>query len=73
MKLLLGLAFAVIVGALVFAGVFMLRGGRDGSSKEGGMMRALALRIAVSVLVFACLIGAWALGWIQPTGMPLSR
>ncbi len=73
MKLLLGLGFAVILGALISAGVLMIRGGRDGGSKGGGMMRALAVRIAVSVLVFACILGAWALGWIQPTGMPLSR
>ena len=46
---------------------------RSGDSKGGGMMRALAVRIAVSVLVFACIVAAWALGWIQPTGVPLSR
>jgi hypothetical protein len=73
MKLLLGLAFAVILGALISAGVLMIRGGRSGDSKGGGMMRALAVRIAVSVLVFACIVAAWALGWIQPTGLPLSR
>ena len=37
------------------------------------MMRALAVRIAVSVLLFACIIIAWWLGWIHPTGMPLGR
>jgi hypothetical protein len=73
MKWLIGLAFAVIVGALVSAGVFMVRGGRSGDSKDGSMMRALAVRIAVSVLVFACIVAAWALGWIHPTGVPLSR
>jgi hypothetical protein len=73
MKLLLGLAFLIIVGALVAAGVFMLRGGHEDGSKGGGMMRALAVRIAVSVAVFACIIAAWALGWIQPTGLPLGR
>ena len=73
MKLLLGVAFAMIVGALVVAGVVMVRGGRSGDSSQGGMMRALAVRIALSIIVFACLIGAWALGWIQPTGLPLGR
>ena len=73
MKLLLGLAFAIILGALIVAGVLMVRGGRKGDSSGGGMMRALAVRIAVSVLVFACIVVAWALGWIQPTGLPLSR
>jgi hypothetical protein len=37
------------------------------------MMRALAVRIAVSVAVFACIVAAWALGWIQPTGLPVVR
>ena len=73
MKLLLGIAFVVIVAALVIAGVMMVRGGRSGDSSDGGMMRALAVRIAVSVVVFACIIAAWALGWIQPTGLPVSR
>ena len=73
MKLLLGLAFAIILGALIVAGVLMVRGGRLGDSSGGGMMRALAVRIAVSVLVFACIVIAWALGWIQPTGLPLGR
>ena len=71
MSILIGVAFAVILGALAWAGVAMLRGGRDGSSKSGDMMRALAVRIAVSVLLFACILIAWSLGWIHPTGLPL--
>ena len=73
MQLLIGLAFAVILGALAWAGVAMMRGGRAEGSKGGNMMRALALRIAVSVLLFACIVVAWSLGWIQPTGVPLGR
>ena len=71
MSILIGVAFAVILGALAWAGVAMLRGGGKEGSKGGGMMRALAVRIAVSVLLFACLVIAWALGWIHPTGVPL--
>jgi hypothetical protein len=73
MHLLIGIAFAVILGALAWAGVAMLRGGRGEGSKRGDMMRALALRIAVSVLLFACIVIAWSLGWIHPTGMPPGR
>ena len=72
MSVLIGIAFAVILGALAWAGVAMLRGGRDGS-KSGDMMRALAVRIAVSVLLFACIVIAWSLGWIHPTGVPVGR
>ena len=73
MSLLIGLAFAVILGALVWAGVAMLRGGRAEGSKGGDMMRALAVRIAISVLLFACIVLAWWLGWIHPTGVPVGR
>ncbi len=72
MKILIGLAFLGILGALALAGVFMLRGG-DGASRSGNMMRALALRIAVSVLLFAGIVIAWALGWIHPGGIPLAH
>jgi hypothetical protein len=72
MSLFVAAAFAVILVSLGFAGVFMIRGGRDGS-KSGRMMRALAVRIAVSVLLFVCILLAWRLGWIQPGGLPVSR
>ena len=73
MHLLVGVAFAAILAALVIAGVFMIRGGRDGQSKSGNMMRALAVRIALSVVLFVGIIVAWRLGWIPPTGVPLGR
>ena len=74
MKLILiGVAFAAILTALAWAGVAMLRGGREEGSKSGAMMRALAVRIAVSVVLFAGIVIAWALGWIHPTGIPLGR
>jgi hypothetical protein len=73
MKYVIALAFVAILSALAMAGVFMLRDGRDGKPKSGNMMRALALRVALSVLLFACILLAYALGWIQPTGIPLGR
>ncbi|MEP7302351.1 MAG: DUF2909 domain-containing protein [Caldimonas sp.] len=72
MSLLVALAFAAIVGALLVAGVFMVRGG-DGESKSGRMMRALAVRIGISVALFVCILVAWRLGWIQPTGIAPGR
>jgi hypothetical protein len=71
MSVAIVVALVVIVGALVVAGVLMLRGG--GSSSDGRMMRALAVRIAVSVALFACILVAWRLGWIQPSGLPVGR
>ena len=72
MKIVIAVALVAILAALAFAGVFMLRG-RDGESKSGNMMRALALRVALSVLLFLCILGAYWMGWIQPTGVPLGR
>jgi len=73
MSILIGIAFAVILGALAWAGVAMLRGGRKDDPKGESMMRALAVRIAISVLLFACILIAWSLGWIHPTGLPLQH
>ena len=73
MKYLIGFAFIGILGALAMAGVFMLRDGRDGKPKTGNMMRALAVRVGLSVLLFACVLFSWWAGWIHPTGMPLNK
>jgi hypothetical protein len=68
----IAVAFAVILGALVLAGVFMIRG-KEGASKSGRMMRALAVRIGVSVALFICVLVAWRLGWIHPSGIAPGR
>jgi Protein of unknown function (DUF2909) len=73
MTYLIGIAFIGILGALVMAGVFMLRDGRDGKPKSGSMMRALAVRVGLSVLLFACVLFSWWAGWIHPTGIPLGK
>ena len=69
MTYLIGVAFVFIIGALVFAGVFMMRDGRDGKPKSGNMMRALAVRVGLSVLLFAIILFSYWMGWIQPTGI----
>ena len=73
MKVLVAFAFVGILGALVMAGVFMMRDGRDGKPKSGSMMRALAVRVGLSVLLFVCILLSYWLGWIQPTGIPLGK
>jgi hypothetical protein len=70
MKYLIAIAFVSIIAALVLAGVSMVQDGRDGKPKTGSMMRALAFRVGLSVLLFLCLIGSYLMGWIQPTGIP---
>lgn len=70
MTYLVILAFIAILGSLAAALYFMLRGGQSGSSKSRGMARALAFRVGFSVLLFVCILLAWKLGYIHPTGIP---
>ncbi|MBP6894945.1 MAG: twin transmembrane helix small protein [Gammaproteobacteria bacterium] len=73
MKYLVALGFMGILGSLAWALYHMLTGGRDGKSRPGGMARALTVRIGLSVVLFLCLLLAWKLGYIQPTGLPAGR
>ena len=51
MNILIGVSFAVILAALAWAGIAMLRGGRKEGSKGGDMMRALAHTAPIGVLL----------------------
>lgn len=71
MKVLIVIAFVVILGALAYAGIAMVRDNGSRPVKSPHMMRALALRVGVSVLLFGALLLSYKLGWISPTGIPL--
>ncbi len=73
MKYLVALAFIGILASLGVALFFMLKDGRDGRAKSGGMVRALTVRIGLSVVLFLCILVAWKLGYIQPAGLPVGR
>ncbi|WP_038206956.1 twin transmembrane helix small protein [Xenophilus azovorans] len=73
MKYIVALAFVGILASLGGALYFMLRDGRDGRAKTGGMVRALTVRIGLSVLLFLCILLAWKLGYIQPGGLPVGH
>lgn len=76
MKYLVVLAFIAILASLASALFFMMRGGKDASddqAKGRRMARALALRVGLSIVLFLCILVAWQLGYIQPTGLPASR
>lgn len=66
-----------VIAALGSAGLFMLRrkgdaqGGADAPGADKRMARALALRVGLSVSLFALILLAWAMGWIHPTGIPV--
>ncbi|HEV7915198.1 MAG TPA: DUF2909 domain-containing protein [Albitalea sp.] len=74
MRTLIVIAFIGILGALAFAGVAMIRGKEgEGRAKKPTMMRALAVRVALSVALFLCILLAYKFGWITPTGIPVGR
>lgn len=85
MKILIVLAFLAILASLGSALFFMMRR-PSGSTEQAGeispednrrrsrqMARALTLRVLISVLLFVCLLVSWKLGYIQPTGLPVTR
>jgi hypothetical protein len=72
MKYVVILAFIGILGALGAAGIFMLRNGRA-DQRGPNMARALAIRVGVSVALFAFILFSYWMGWIQPTGVPITR
>ena len=71
---LIGLAFVGILGSLASALFFMMKkdkpGQPDDPKRASHMVRALALRVGISVLLFVCILLAWKLGYIQPSGLP---
>ncbi|MFN4114920.1 MAG: twin transmembrane helix small protein [Inhella sp.] len=72
MTWLLLIALLGILASLALAGFFMLR--RPGpDDKKGRMARALALRVALSISLFLFVLLAWAMGWIEPRGVPLGH
>ena len=68
----IAMAFFGILAALATALLFMLRGDREDAPKSGRMMRALAFRVGMSIVLFLTILLSWKLGWIQPTGIPLT-
>lgn len=73
MKLIIAFALLAIVASLAMAGRALLKDGRDGQPKSNRMVRALALRVALSVALFLFVLISYKLGWIQPTGVPIGR
>lgn len=71
MKLILALGFLAILASLGSALFFMMRTGKDNEQRSRRMAWALALRVALSILLFVSLLLAWKLGYIRPTGLPL--
>ncbi|WP_341906585.1 twin transmembrane helix small protein [Polaromonas sp. YR568] len=73
MTYLVALAFLAILASLASALFFMLRDGTDGKQKTSNMARALAFRVGFSIVLFICILVAWKLGYIQPSGIPAGK
>lgn len=76
-QILVGIAFLGILGSLVSALVYMMRsdkpGEGNGPERARRMVRALAIRVGLSIALFLCVLIAWKLGYIQPTGIPQGK
>lgn len=70
---LVALAFIAILASLGSALFFMMRDGTGGKQKTSNMARALAFRVGFSIVLFICILLAWKLGYIQPTGIPAGK
>ncbi|MBB6094625.1 hypothetical protein HNQ60_003512 [Povalibacter uvarum] len=65
MKIFVILALGAIIISMGQA-LFAMSGGPTTSTK---MVRALTVRVALSVGLFLLLLLSWQLGWIEPHGM----
>jgi hypothetical protein len=65
MKIIVALAFILIISSLGFALFFLMRD----KGKSNRTVHALAIRVGLSITLFVMLLIAYKLGWIQPTGI----
>jgi hypothetical protein len=65
MKILVAIAFIMIIGSLGSALFFLMRD----KGKSNRTVHALALRVGLSVTLFLLLLAAHYMGWIEPTGI----
>jgi len=65
MKILVALAFLLIIGSLVSAFVYLMKD----KGRSNRTVQALAFRVGFSILLFILLLTAHQMGWITPTGI----
>jgi len=65
MKIIVAIAFILILGSLGSALFYLMRD----KGKSNRTVHALALRVGLSITLFALVLIAWRLGYIQPTGI----
>jgi uncharacterized membrane protein len=65
MKIAVAIAFVLIIGSLGAAFFFLMRD----KGRSNNTVRALAVRVALSITLFLLILLAYKLGYIQPTGI----
>ena len=65
MKIVVAIAFVLIIGSLGSALFFLMRD----KGKSNNTVRSLAVRVGLSVTLFVMILVAYKLGYIQPTGL----
>ena len=65
MKIVVAIAFILIIGSLASAFFFLMRD----KGKTNNTVRALAVRVGLSIALFAALLLVNKLGYIHPTGI----
>lgn len=65
MKIVVAIAFILILASLGSALIFLMRD----KGKSNRTVQALALRVGFSIALFILILVAHHLGWIQPTGL----
>ncbi|MBG7620768.1 twin transmembrane helix small protein [Herbaspirillum sp. AP02] len=65
MKIIVAIAFILILASLASALIFLMRD----KGKSNRTVRALTLRVGFSVALFLFILLSYKLGWIQPTGI----
>ncbi|EOA06471.1 twin transmembrane helix small protein [Herbaspirillum huttiense] len=65
MKIIVAIAFILILASLASALIFLMRD----KGKSNRTVQALTLRVGFSVALFLFILLSYKLGWIQPTGI----
>jgi hypothetical protein len=67
MKIIVAIAFILILGSLGSALFFLMRD----KGKSNRTVQALAMRVGFSIALFLLILLAYHFGYIKPTGIPI--
>jgi branched-subunit amino acid transport protein AzlD len=65
MKIVVAVAFVLIIGSLASALFFLMRD----KGRSNRTVQALAMRVGLSITLFLLVLFSYKMGWIQPTGL----